>query len=46
MVQESYRRFCKEEQELYKEVSADDLDVVKACVQVYRDLVMGNLHWR
>lgn len=46
MIHESYERFYHEEQRLYKDVNPEHLDQVKECVQVYKDLVMCNLHWR
>ena len=50
MLHESYERFYTAEQKLYDEVKADDdpdhLIEVKAYVQLFKDIVMGNLHWR
>ena len=46
MIHESYQRFYKEEQRLYESVDEEFVDEVKACIQVFKDLVMCNLHWR
>ena len=46
MLHESYNRFNEAEQELYKEVDADNLDKMKSYVQACKDLIMCNLHWR
>lgn len=46
MLHESYDRFNKAEQELYKEVDAGCLHTMKAYVQACKDLIMCNLHWR
>ena len=46
MIHESYERVYQAEQRLYKDVDPEHLNQVKECVQVYKDLVMCNLHWR
>ncbi len=46
MIHDSYGRFYKKEQALYEDVDPEHLDNLKACVQVFKDLVMCNLHWR
>lgn len=46
MIHESYERFYQEEQALYAEVEPEHLENMKECVQVFKDLVMCNLHWR
>ena len=46
MIHDSYERFYKEEQELYEDIEPEHLDNLKAYVQVFKDLVMCNLHWR
>ena len=46
MIHNCYERFYKEEQELYKDMEPAHLDNMKAYLQVFKDLVMCNLHWR
>ena len=46
MIHACYERFYDEEQKLYKDVEPQNLEEVKACIQVFKDLVMCNLHWR
>ena len=46
MIHESYARFYREEKKLYESVNPEDLETVVACVRVFKDLVMCNLHWR
>ena len=46
MMHESYERFYKKEEELYKEIDAEHLDNVKAYVQVFKDMVMSVHHWQ
>lgn len=45
MIHDSYDRFYDRERRLLEEVSPVELDSVKACLQVFKDLVMCNLHW-
>ncbi|MCJ1404736.1 hypothetical protein MMC11_007962 [Xylographa trunciseda] len=46
MIHESYHRFDQAEQELYHEVSSENLGTVKAYLAACKDLIMCNLHWR
>ena len=46
MIYESYGRFYSEEQRLYESVDQEHMDEVRACLQIFKDLVMCNLPWR
>ena len=46
MLHESYELFYEAEEALYAQVEPEDLEAIKAHVQVLKDLIMCNLHWR
>ena len=46
MIHDCYERFYEEERELYEEIEPENLDNMKEYLQVFKDLVMCNLHWR
>ena len=46
MLHECYARFNEEEENLYSEVSPEDVNDIKLYVQASKDPVMSNLYWR
>lgn len=45
LIHESYERFYDHENQLLEKMLPEELDTIRACVQVFKDSVMCSLNW-